>query len=684
MSMSKALIIENSNSRLGKSKPYFLMFLIFALVISGVWFVDRAEKEKITNKEQLSLTTTNLQFSESLRDSLRNRLHLPSLLATIVQVNPKFATDNFDIIATDLIGDTTGIISLQLAPNGVVTHVTNIARNQAAMGHNLLTDPIAKTLAFRSINEQILTIAGPLTLRQGGVAIIARLPIFTNLQYKNSAESFWGFAIIVIDIDVLINESRVLFNDKYSVALRGVDSAGKEGAVFYGSQEVFDNPSDLRVINLPYGSWEIAIKSNHNLSQIFIFRQIWLWVIGGLLAIISSYLVLLWFNKNREYNKSEAIATELLQFIDTANAPIFGIDDKGLVNEWNKTAEKITGFKKAEVLGQDLVEGYITEDYQAAVKEVLDKALVGKETANYEFPLFTKDGRRVMVLLNSSTRRNAEGKITGVLGVGQDISEMDKLRTDLNEYKEALESRVESRTRDLEKSLEREKELGLLKSRFVTMASHEFRTPLTAINATSDIILRYADKMNQDEINLRLETIKNEVRDMVTMLEDILIIGKSDVQKLEYNPDLLDIVSLIKDIIVEYQLSEVHNKTIIYHLSSPAIMAKVDKKWIKNIVINLITNAIKYSDKDTDVEVSINEDQDSVSFSFKDDGIGISQEDIKVLFEPFYRGSNVNEIPGTGLGLVVLQKAVELHNGKIEIESELGKGSIFTIILPNV
>jgi len=382
--------------------------------------------------------------------------------------------------------------------------------------------------------------------------------------------------------------------------------------------------------------------------------------------------------------KSEAISKELLQFIDTANAPIFGIDDKGLVNEWNQTAEKITGFKKTDVLGHDLVKDYITEDYQTAVKEVLDNALVGKETANYEFPLFAKNGSRVMVLLNSSTRRNAEGKIIGVLGVGQDISEMDQLRTELNVYKESLEDQVKSRTIKLEESLDREKELGLLKSRFVTMASHEFRTPLTTINATSDIILKYADKMSQDDINLRLQTIKNEVVDMTSMLEDVLILGKSDAQKLEYNPEFLDVVSLVKDIIAGYQLSDADNRDIIYHQSSPVIMLTLDKKWIKNIVINLISNAVKYSDKDTAVEVSINEDKAGVSLSFKDYGIGIAQEDIKNLFEPFYRASNVGDIPGTGLGLIVLQKAIELHNGKIKIESELGKGSNFIVTLPNV
>jgi len=117
------------------------------------------------------------------------------------------------------------------------------------------------------------------------------------------------------------------------------------------------------------------------------------------------------------------VAKELQTFIDTANAPIFGIDAKGCVNEWNNKAAAITGFSRHEVMGQDLVEVYITEEYRVSVKEVLDLALQGREAANFEFPLYTKDKRRVDVLLNATTRRDVSGNVVGMLGVGQDITE---------------------------------------------------------------------------------------------------------------------------------------------------------------------------------------------------------------------------------------------------------------------
>jgi len=142
----------------------------------------------------------------------------------------------------------------------------------------------------------------------------------------------------------------------------------------------------------------------------------------------------------------ERVATELRQFIETANAPIFGIDQDGLINEWNLTAQRITGFDKALVVGKHLVEDFITANYKAPVQEVLEKALRGEETANYEFPLYTKSGERLMVLLNATTRRNARGEIVGVMGVGQDITEIIHQR-------ENLEEMVEERTNELNRSL---------------------------------------------------------------------------------------------------------------------------------------------------------------------------------------------------------------------------------------
>jgi len=149
------------------------------------------------------------------------------------------------------------------------------------------------------------------------------------------------------------------------------------------------------------------------------------------------------------------VSSELHRFIETANAPIFGIDHDGLITEWNQTAQRITGFGKAEVVGKHLVKDFITEDYMAPVQEVLEKALRGVETDSYEFPIYTKDGRRVMLLLNATTRRNARGEIVGVMGVGQDITEIIHQRENLEEILEERTAELRRSLKDTEKARDR-------------------------------------------------------------------------------------------------------------------------------------------------------------------------------------------------------------------------------------
>jgi PAS domain S-box-containing protein len=377
--------------------------------------------------------------------------------------------------------------------------------------------------------------------------------------------------------------------------------------------------------------------------------------------------------------RTEAIAKELRQFIETANAPIFGIDADGKVNEWNQTSAKITGFKKEEVLGKDLVETYITEDYRKAVKQVLDNALKGKETANFEFPLFTKEGARVMVLLNSSTRRNAAGKITGVLGVGQDITELVGYRND-------LELKVNQRTLKLNEALKKQKELNELKSRFVSTASHEFRTPLSAINFAAGSMKKYWSKMEPIMIEKKLDKIENQVLHMTKLLDDVLIVGQAEVGEIRNHPLTLNLGSFIDEIIEEvYHSSQKAKKIVLIDtkkLKNTDIF--IDEKLGRNIFVNIISNAVKFSPDAHQVNVELSSEKDHTIISVTDFGIGIPESELNSIFMPFMRGKNVDLIQGTGLGLSIVKDAVSLIGGKILINSKVGEGTTFIVKIPKI
>ena len=373
-------------------------------------------------------------------------------------------------------------------------------------------------------------------------------------------------------------------------------------------------------------------------------------------------------------SEMERVAHDLTLLIDTANAPIFGIDSKGLVNEWNQTSEKITGFAKKEVFGKDLVKTYITEDYRKSVNKVLNDALLGQETANYEFPLFAKDGQRVMVLLNSSTRRDINGEIIGVLGVGQDI-------TELAGYRNELELKVNERTLKLNQALEKQKELNELKSRFVSTASHEFRTPLSSINFAAGSIKKYWAKMDPIIIQKKLNKIEDQVLHMTKLLDDILIVGQAEAGKIRQTPVNINLGDFLNEIINEISSACEKSHDIllldIEGLKNNEIF--IDEKLGRNIFINLIGNAIKYSPSAKKVTVKLSSEKKYIVITITDYGIGISKSELKNIFNPFSRGKNVDLIQGTGLGLTIAKEAIDIMKGEILVNSTIGKGTSFIV-----
>ena len=218
------------------------------------------------------------------------------------------------------------------------------------------------------------------------------------------------------------------------------------------------------------------------------------------------------------------VAQELQTFIDTANAPIFGIDAKGLVNEWNNKAVEITGFSRHEVMGQSLVEVYITDEFRASVKEVLDNALLGDETSNFEFPLFTRDKRRLEVLLNATSRRDVTGKIVGMIGVGQDITEMRRLMT-----QEAIFNQAQAANE--------------AKSQFLANMSHEMRTPLNVIMGMSQLIL---DTALSAEAQKFTEQIMTSSESLLFLINEILDLTKIEAGQLELFVANLDIRHVVE------------------------------------------------------------------------------------------------------------------------------------------
>ena len=368
------------------------------------------------------------------------------------------------------------------------------------------------------------------------------------------------------------------------------------------------------------------------------------------------------------FREAEDISKELTQLIDTANAPIFGVDVDGNVNEWNQKVEHITGFTKDEVVNRNLVQTLITDDFKMSVQEVLNKALKGEETSNYEVPLFTRSGERVMILLNATTRRNPQGKVVGVVGVGQDITELDEARS----VKEETYHRLE--------------EANQHKSKFISSMSHELRTPLNGIlGFTSLLKSTHFGSINETQSDF-VTQIENSGKHLLELISGLLDVAKIDSGSMQIDlqsckPESIfsEVVGLIKPQLVEKELE-------LKQLIDPTVKTVVcDIRKVKQIMINLLSNAIKYTPIKGVIELVITKENGFTKFVIADNGIGISVADQEIIFDEFAQANRSRDeaLGGTGIGLALSRRLVELHGGDIGVESQEGKGSKFWFIIPN-
>ncbi len=276
-----------------------------------------------------------------------------------------------------------------------------------------------------------------------------------------------------------------------------------------------------------------------------------------------------------------------------------------------------------------------------------------------------------------------------VIMLRRSLKHQAKADATVRELNATLEQRVMERTHELEeakaelhRALDQERELGELKSRFVTMVSHEFRTPLGIIMSAVELMRHYEDRLPAGQRRELCEDIHSATRLMASLMEQVLVLGRVEAGKLGCRRAPLDIDTL-SDKLTDECLSATNRRCPIHWQPVGSLAdAFADESLLRHIFSNLITNAVKYSPEGRSVEFTAQREGTDAVFKVIDHGIGIPPADQARLFEAFYRCSNVGEIPGTGLGLVIVKRCVELHGGSLTIDSEVGRGTTFTVRLP--
>ena len=415
-------------------------------------------------------------------------------------------------------------------------------------------------------------------------------------------------------------------------------------------------------------------------------------------------------------NKGNHISNEE-QFEALFNYATIGIvvtDGQGKIVNFNTQAETVFGYSKEEVLGQAIEllipagfhkrhKNYRLEFYQHPSPRIMGhgRDLFAQKKDGSVFPVevslsnytINKELFVIAFVIDITTRKQHEAIVL------RQKEELEHITTQVKQLNRDLEKKVQDRTKmlretlaaleiskeELSEALENEKELGELKSRFVTMASHEFKTPLSTILSSTFLLEKYNNSADAaDKRGKHTERIKNAVGDMKNILDDFLSLGKLEEGLIKANMNTVSAAvcfNEIESVVLEMETNLKKGQQINFRHTGEGEVA-MDKHLLKNIVINLLSNAIKFSPENAPIEITCSAHNRNFALSIHDKGIGISAEDKEHLFERFFRAKNAINIQGTGLGLHIVAKYLELMEGSIELESTLNGGSVFTIYIP--
>ncbi len=398
---------------------------------------------------------------------------------------------------------------------------------------------------------------------------------------------------------------------------------------------------------------------------------------------------------------------------DHATIGIVVTNRKGLIINFNKQAERDFGYSKAEVIHQPLeilLPPAIKsrhEDYREGYYEHPTPRSMGHGRDLYAQ---RKDGSvfPVEVSLSSYTVNNELFVIAFVINITvrkhqeeivlRQKEELEQVTKEITQLNVSLEKKIDDRTKmlretltaleqsklELSEALKTEKDLGEMKSKFVSMASHEFKTPLSTILSSSFLLEKYNDLDEPGKRTKHINRIKHAVNDMKMILDDFLSLDKLDEGIVQAKPETFSAEACfeaLNDVVHEMSVHCKPGQQILTDFKGDTPVV-IDERLLKNISVNLLSNAIKFSPENSPIELLCHTSPDELLLSIKDSGIGISEEDQAHLFERFFRAKNAVNIQGTGLGLNIVLRYIELMNGSIEFKSELEKGSVFTIHIP--
>jgi len=362
-------------------------------------------------------------------------------------------------------------------------------------------------------------------------------------------------------------------------------------------------------------------------------------------------------------------------------------DMKGKCVMISPSVYDLFGYRDDEVIGHNVSLFFNNrEDERKFGEAIVEKGAL----KDYRIEGRKKDGTKIVMSLNSKIYRDKDGNPLGIESLIRDVTEQYNAERKIREMNEELETKVHERTLELEKAkidimqaLSKEKELGELKSRFVATASHQFRTPLTVIQSNVELLEMSLNKL-EDKLKHRFEKsferINKESNRMTELMNDVLILGKINAGVTATNKEMIDVAVIAKDLTDRLNEVNYSQAKINLEIENTPRMAFLDEKQYSHVLLNILSNAQKYSLDRGDITFKIHFGNKNVKMMVIDHGIGMSEEDMKDLFQPFSRGKNTEGIQGTGLGMSIAHEYIMLNGGDVMVDSKLNEGTTVTMI----
>ncbi len=637
------------------SRPKTMGFCSFIIMLAILGFLVKMRYEIVKENERREmhnvLTVVQQNFEQVLKSSYT------SALTMAMTINDKGVPENFEKIAKQLLDNNKSIDAVQLVPNGVIKYVYPYEENKKVINFNILNSPQNRYEARKSIKSKLMFFAGPLKLKQGGIGVVGRLPV-----YKNNR--FWGFSAVVIRLETLIKESGIntLDDSKYYFQFSKINPNSYKEEFFLPEKKDFKHKPLLKV-TIPDGEWNLYLisrRQNNVINQVYTSATL-----GLLLSIMVGLWVTSLVKKPAELQKLIEVQTEKIikkeaefgAIFDQAPVGIAKIDtDTGKFITVNKAYASIVGYTTEELLITNFQSITYPEDLEEDLSN-MEKLRNGQiEEFHIEKRYIHKSGKIVWVNLIVAVLWKESNKVLNHIAIVEDIT--DKKRAE-EELKQSFELVSEQNKRLLN---------------FSYIVSHNLRSHTSNIELISSLMEGVKSQEEQEEMVHLLKRVSKSLDETMRNLNEVVNIRTNfnlTIERLNLNDFIERSISVLEKQIKDKQVN-------IQNLVPKHIEIDYNVAYLESILYNFISNAIRYSNPDKQPLIVLRFDEEKKALSISDNGIGIDLKRNGENLFGMYKTFN-NNPDAKGIGLFISKNQIDAMGGRIETESEINVGTTFTI-----